>query len=242
MSKDDSICILLGDSRINNFDNYPQPSDLNIRYYIERGAKINDLKKDAVSTLESVAHKFNSNEVKTVCIKTAAGINNLTKFTTINGQRILSCSLESADQVFQELKDLRKHILNFIPSALISFVTVPSVDLLTFNEHHCKEFLVKEQISLETKVDQLNTLIKAFNCRATAQTVSFHNSVQKRSIKKDKRGRRRIKFSYVYKVLYDGLHASSEIKHKWFEEIIKPFRKEVSYVSKDKALYEKKST
>jgi hypothetical protein len=67
--------VLVGDSRVNDFDTYSQPQDLNIHYIIQRGATVDILTYLTCSFLYS--HETNLDNYQVILVKLSAGINNL---------------------------------------------------------------------------------------------------------------------------------------------------------------------
>ena len=70
-----NLCVLVGDSRVNDFDTYSQPQDLNIHYIIQRGATVDILTYLTCSFLYS--HETNLDNYQVILVKLSAGINNL---------------------------------------------------------------------------------------------------------------------------------------------------------------------
>ena len=246
-----AVCYIVADSRANNFDNsslFKQPEELTIKYCIVRGAKIVDLSNKFLRIIdgENFEDKF------PVVIKIACGINDLTQFKrNKEGENELHYSGKEATEVIQELVKFKTDIKQIIPNALVGFVTIPPLSFKLYHEH-CKqkqglkhpeltdEILETYQTRLDSELDKINNLIKVENCLKQSghskgcMTVSWHNTVCRQSKRKRNSGRYKVVTKNNFKELYDGLHANSDLKHKWFNQIIDEIRAEIRYTVSDR--------
>ena len=147
-----------------------------------------------------------------------------------------------SDKIPQQLIDKLLHFKNVIkqivPSSLVGFVTIPFANLL---ELHCSTHsLCVQQAELNNKLDTINRNIRSINsstqtghCRG-CWTVSWHLSVQK---KHTKRSRKNAKpnhcTQFLWKNLYDGLHATSEIKRIWLNQVVSAFCAEILFITRE---------
>ena len=239
------LAYIVTDSRGNNFDNtriFSQPSDFAVRYCIVRGAGVKDLQNIFV-------HKLETEDIRSyfpIIVKIAVGINDFTTFVNNkHNERELKYSGANAVGVFEQLLSFKTVIKEKIPKALVGFVTVPPVSLLKYRDYcvENKNLLHSElsdtdlkqyQKELEGEVKIFNEKITFENCQKQeghlkgCRTVSWHRSVCR--LGKIKRGK---KYQKVYKNdfrgLYDGIHGTSELKQKWFSQLVLAIRAEINY-------------
>ena len=240
-----SLAFIVTDSRGNNFDVerlFSPPEDFKVVYCIARGAKVNDLKEIFLKKLD----KFDVSGYFPIIVKIAVGINEFTTFVyNSRKEKELKYSGIKGLDVFSKLLDFKAAIKVKVPSALVGFITVPPVSLKKYKEH-CLEHkyltiseisnadLEKYQKDLENEIELLNKNIVFENCESQSghfkgcRTVSWHRSVCR--LGKKKRGK---KYKKVYKTdfreLYDGIHGTSDVKQKWFKQLILAIRAEISY-------------
>ena len=147
-----------------------------------------------------------------------------------------------SDKIPQQFIDKLLHFKNaikqIVPSALVCFVTIPSANL--FELHSSTQSHCVQQAELNNKLDTINRNIRSINsstqtgqCRG-CWTVSWHLSVQK---KHTKRSRKHTKPKHCTKCLcknvYDGLHATSEIKRICFNQVVSAFCAEILFTTSE---------
>ena len=230
-------CLFVADSRAHNFDHYTRPSEfasLDLAYIIRRGSKLGDLLQLTLAKLKSY------NRQDYLLIKVAAGINNLTKFAYDSSRRnrVLTVNPLSADDLVNILEDFKAQILAARPRTLVSFCTIPTASLKKFQTIKklatpilSEPDLTTAQVYLDQVLDEVNSRIVALN-RST-YTVSLHTYIRRSSIRKSltssgshKRKTIRSNFSH----LYDGLHATSYLKKRWYTAILSSFERDISRI------------
>ena len=223
--------LLVADSRAFSFDQYPQPkpSSLNLDFVIIRGATIEDL---IIPTLAKLRGYSTSDFV---IIKLAAGINDLTKFVrqSHGSNKVLRKSDISLEGLFAKFIRFKQQVLACRPTTVISVVTIPSVSFARFqaSKHLPSPILSEEDLKYNQKqidslLDLANARIRSLNAELqlgiTTRTLSWHNSIRKPS-------KRRIRTGHYttlrndFSQLYDGLHAKSTLKRRWYKELLKSF-------------------
>ena len=243
------LAYVVTDSRGNNFDNgriFNQPGEFLVKYCIVRGATVKKLQEEFLELIKAE----NINQYFPIIVKIAVGINNFTILTENKfGTKELFYSGVKADDVFLELLEFKQVVKEKIHSALIGFITVPPVSLRKFREYSASNQpnnkyeqseiqLANNQKTIESEIEILNSKLSFENCEKQdghlkgCRTISWHNSVWRLS--KVKRGK---KYKYTYKAdfreLYDGLHGTSTIKHKWFEKLVTTIKAEISYTKSE---------
>lgn len=224
-------CLFVGDSRAHNFSNYSKPSDytFDVDIYSLRGAKISSLITPTIRKLRS----YNTSDL--VIVRLAAGINDLTTFIrNSSGGSVLKPSDHTSDTLLSELRQFKEAILSFRPEhTLVTFTTIPPASFSKFQASRkldapiiSEENLVIYQQQLDTKLDIINERIIDLNsqpqCGIKLRTLSWHNTIRKACNRK--RGdtivsTRRNHFVH----LYDGLHATSKLKQRWFKQVYEAF-------------------
>ena len=239
--------LLIGDSRSYGFSRYKQPKKLNTDYVVVRGAKVEDL---VAPSLEKVK---NTRSDLPIFVKIACGINNLTKFKVHDGGKELKPSECPSSELIGKLASFKKKIKEIRPDSLVGFVTIPTLSIEKYNTHLrnrgllwdpelSKSGLEAAQKTVDSALDDVNAWIKRENCEKQAnhnrgcRTVSWHNTITKRSKVKRKSGQYKIVFKKDYKLLYDGLHAVSYVKQKWFREVIKAVKCEVEFTLRERVI------
>ncbi|CAC5380191.1 unnamed protein product [Mytilus coruscus] len=154
-------------------------------------------------------------------------------------------------EIYEKILEFKAAVKEKLPNALVGFITVPPISFKKYKEH-CFENkkltvseisnddLLKFQKDLEKEVELLNEKIIFGNCEKQSghlkgcRTISWHRSVCR--LGKVKRGK---KYQKVYKndfrELYDGIHGTSDIKQKWFSQLIIAIRAEISYTKAEAA-------
>ena len=94
--------------------------------------------------------------------------------------------------------------------------------ILTEDELRCN------QTQLDSLLDQVNVRIRAFNNKLqlgiSARTLSWHTSVRKPSKRRTRSGAYNTSLRNDFSQLYDGLHAKSTLKRKWYNELYRSFQ------------------
>lgn len=198
-------------------------------FIVRRGGTIQDLLPLTLARLRQY------NEEDWVILKLAAGINNLTKLvnTGHRGKRVLVRSSVSADDILSLLLNFKEEVINIRPTTVVSFVTVPTASFAKFQEfrHLASPFLSEEailsnQTDLDAVLDTVNIRIAEANAvqhGVIPRTLSWHASIRRKSKRRNKSGRLRADLRTRLGQLYDGLHAVSTLKHRWFQETYKAF-------------------
>ena len=167
-----------------------------------------------------------------IIIKIGCGINDFTEFiTNKHGEKELKYSGKTRKEIFKDLLEFKQAIKNKCPSALVGFITEAPLSSKIYHDY-CKssgalkfhtqieETLNPFQTKIDTELDALNSLLKFENCNKQKRhtkgcmTVSWHNSVCRQSKRKNKSGKFRVVVKNDFRQLYDGLHATSDLKHK----------------------------
>ena len=223
--------LLVADSRAFSFDQYPQPenSSLNLDFVIIRGATIEDL---IIPTLAKLCGYSASDFV---IIKLAAGINDLTKFVRAPHARtkVLQKSDISLDGLFAKFSRFKQQVLACRPTTTISVVTIPPVSFSRFQASKqlpapilSEDDLKFNQNQLDSLLDQVNTRIRSFNAELQlgirTRTLSWHSSIRKPSKRRNQTGHYTT-LRNDFSQLYDGLHAKSTLKRRWYKELLKSF-------------------
>jgi hypothetical protein len=149
------------------------------------------------------------------------------------------------------LLDFKQAIKNKCPSTLVGFITEAPLSSKIYHDY-CKssgalkfptqseETLNPFQTKIDTELDALNSLLKFENCNKQeghtngCMTVSWHNSVCRQSKRKNKSGKFRVVVKNDFRQLYDDLHATSDLKHKWFNQFIEIVHAEIKLIMADK--------
>lgn len=244
MTEERPVLILVGDSRICGFDSLEYP-DVKFESIIKRGAVIDDLREETLELIEKY-----KNVDRTIIVKIACGINEFTKFKEGENYRDLRYrSGVSNTEVLGKLKSLKQDIKTVRPGTIVGFVTVPTLSFRKYRDYrnkskrHAKKSkvgdsdLYRDQEKLDNKLALLNASLKFENSRHQVGvskgcfTVSWHNTVTKRSTRKRRSGSR-VVIRNNFDKLYDGLHANRELKSKWHNQLVKCVNAEVKLVKR----------
>lgn len=244
----DTDAIIVGDSRLAGFQRYSSPTDLQLKFVIRRGARVADLVEP---TLEAVRAVRGAN---ILIVKIACGINNFTEFVTHPNGRELTYAGVTGDHVYSELKELKREIKEIKPKALVGFVTVPTLSFakniesrIISNRLRESKYSTTEVAGLQTALDEqisiLNIRLKFENSvhqaghRKGCRTISWHRYITKLSKRKRSRTAKhsRTVVRNNFTKLYDGLHAVSELKQRWFHDLLHCITIERRYTTYDEA-------
>ena len=168
----------------------------------------------------------------TVIVRLAAGINDLTTFTRDETRRfkVLKPSAHTVETFMKELIHFKQVILNHRPqNTIVSFVTIPTASFQKFQASRkvpkpviSDTDLEQYQQDFDSKLDTINNQIITLNSDCNVRTLSWHNSVRKSAKRKHSTGVRSVKRNH-FAHLYDGLHATSKLKRRWYSEAYKAF-------------------
>lgn len=228
--------LLVGDSRVNSFDRYRPPEGfrLHIDYVIRRGATVADL---IPPTLRKLSQYGSSDWV---VLRFAAGINDLTEFTDYSHKRVLWRSSIDANQLISRLKHFQESILRHHPNCIISFVTIPTASFTKYQASKnlntpvlSSSQLKIHQHDLDNQLDTVNSFIQEFNSAPQAgipiplKHLHWHSYIRRPTKRRNYSGR--ITKAIVrnrFPLLYDGLHAVSTVKQRWFAELCRAFQED----------------
>ena len=238
MSGNKPVLLLAGDSRLCGFDSFNY-EHFCFRYVIKRGAVIEDLVNETLSILREYKRTDRS-----IIVKIACGINEFTKFEHHKeGKDLRLKSDVSSRTVFNRLKSLKEKIKTELPTAVVGFITVPTLsfinyrDFLRLNPRSYKRSgretrsasdkeLQADQAKLDKELTLLNADIKLENSRKQSgllkgcYTISWHNSISKVSIRKRRSGSRKV-VRNNFADLHDGLHPKNSLKRRWHKQLVK---------------------
>lgn len=223
--------LLVGDSRVYSFDRYRLPADFNLHidFVIRRGATLSDLIAPTLRQLR------NYNSQDWVLVRLAAGINDLIEFTGPGPHRVLVRSPTDANQLILRLQQFREAILRQHQNTVISFITIPTASFCKFQEN--KQLAVPEltpvqlkvhQHDLDNQLDTVNSFIEQNSQDSQAEIIPrylhWHSYIRRPTKRRNRTGRitkaiTRNRFT----LLYDGLHAVSTVKRRWFVELGRAF-------------------
>ena len=177
-------------------------------------------------------------------IRLAAGINDLTNFTTSPcGKRVLQRSSVQPVDLIETFKTFEETIRERHPTLILSITTIPPASFAAFQacrELHTpilsQERLSTDQQDLNNTVDAVNAFItnhsKQFQQGVIPRTLCWHRDVRKATKRRHKNGKiaktiLRNNFTH----LYDGLHAKTYLKQRWFKELLRAFSSDVRALS-----------
>lgn len=245
MSDFDPVSIFVSDSRGWGFDKYKQPGDLKFEYVLRRGALVNDLVDETLKLLRRYGDRV-------LVVKIALGINEFTCFVSHRNGTELRFSSINEKTVFDKLIEFKHKIKSVNKSCLVGFITIPPISFeknrqyrldigklkeSTFSDLQIVEF----QDKLNEQVSLLNTRIRLENStqqsghRKGCRTISWHNDIVRLSKVRNRRGVLRNRIRNDFSKLYDGIHATSYLKQKWFKELCKCVEAELKYTISETA-------
>ena len=147
---------------------------------------------------------------------------------------MLKQSATTADQLIAEYFRFKKRIVECRPCVVLSLVSIPTASFSKFQcSKNLRECIISDdllqlyQTDLDSVLDSFNTRIKFFNQELqlgiATRTLSWHTSVRKSSKRKTRSGTYNTKLRNSFSPLYDGLHAVSGLKQRWFTELHRSF-------------------
>lgn len=234
--------VIVGDSRITGFEAYSRRElsrRVRIFFIAQRGAKIDDLCRPTIELIRSLPLH------EPVIVKLAAGINNLTQFKNIRQNNTLVSSRITRAEVFQELISFKQTIKRSARVVLVGIVNIP---VLSFEKYHnykgygrvlTRREIDHEQLRVEQILDQVNKDIERENGYYQTGFVRGPRSVYwDRTVRRSSKRRNRDNHMVTtvrshFRYLYDGLHATSYLKHKWFGEMCRAINKEITTLESD---------
>ena len=228
--------LYVADSRARGFDRYSPPSDshITITYIIKRGATVQQL-------LPLVLHRLRQwNDRRFIIIRVAAGINNLTDLYTpaqsTGSTKVLIRSQVSSQDLIAIFKTFKSAILQLRQKAIVIFSTIPPASFAKFQESRSVSYLPRDtlhnyQCDLNATIDIVNDEIKTLNHQfqhgISFHTLSLHTTIRKPTKRRRRSGNRRESIRNDFAPLYDGLHAKSHVKQRWFFLLHKLFKQDV---------------
>jgi hypothetical protein len=171
------VLILVGDSRVYGFEKFDY-RNFHFRYVIQRGAVVNNLINDTLSIVSEY-----KDQDRPVIVKIYCGINEFTVFKQRKEQRERKEGKRSREtrahrdlrfndnvtsrQVFDKLKSLKRKIKSILPTAVVGFVTIPTLSVVKYRDSKSDkeqrsllptdEQLEIDQTKLDNKLNLLNT-------------------------------------------------------------------------------------
>ena len=222
--------ILTADSRATGFTELDTHKLYSyVPHYIAKpGAKISDLAEDTIDLLNEIPRENTS-----IILKIAAGINNLNaKVKRSRAYEIAPTPVEPED-ILEELNALKSKIIEARPDAIVSYITIAPVNYLQqlkyWQDKHRLPYPIysetdrlKYQKEHEDKIIEINKRIKDHNQEEQypikCQTSSWHSNVLR--LQKGK-------YRLVVRALYDGIHATTEVKKKWHRNFHQSVQREI---------------
>ena len=136
--------------------------------------------------------------------------------------------------LFAKFYRYKQRVLACRPLTIISIATIPSASFSNFQASKqlsspilSAAELRSNQKQLDSLLDQANARIRKFNCELQlgicTRTLSWHTSVRKPSKRKGRSGKYNTVLRNDFSQLYDGLHAISSLKRKWYKELFRSF-------------------
>lgn len=226
--------LFAADSRAYSFDQYKKPADISchVHFIIKRGAVVEDL----ISPTLAKIRRWGIDDV--IIIRLAAGINNLTELYSLfpNTKKVLRRSTVTADDLLHQFAQFKRAVHRVRPNALVGLTTIAPASFARFQTYKQlavpildDEALQTNQQELDSIIDTVNATIKTINTTPqhgfTLRTLSWHTAVRKTT---KRRGRYHINYAVRnnFAPLYDGLHAKSTLKRKWYKLVYQVFERE----------------
>lgn len=231
--------VFVADSRAYSFDRYTQPSlpgegSRKVHYIIKRGARVRDLFEPTLSKLR----QFQQEDF--VIVRVAAGINDLTELfsTPQHNKRVLRRSTVTSGDLLVEFNHFRSACLRVHTKSIIIITTIPPASFARFQQskglNHpilSEEQLKQNQADLDSTLDTVNSAIKSLNQEAqhglVFTTLCWHTTIRKPTKRKSRSGRHTRTIRNDFSSLYDGLHAKSTTKQRWFTLLHSLFTKDL---------------
>lgn len=258
MSARKPVLILVGDSRLTGFETFAY-KDFRFRYVIERGAVVKDLEEKTIAIVREYRGKDRSVIVKIACginEFTQFEQHENGKILRINNSVSNSNVFDKLKSFKEKIKsELPEAVVGFVTVPTLSFRKYcehrakKSRDDSQRKKYKSgrqsgrhsetktvsSEDLQVDQEKLDKELASLNTRLKFENSRRQSgvqkgcYTVSWHNTVSKASIRKNRSGSRTV-IRNSFTELYDGLHPTSTLKRKWHKQLIKCCTDEVKLI------------
>lgn len=248
------VFILVGDSRICGFESFKY-DNFEFRYVIQRGAVIQDLVNKTANILQEYKGKDRSIIIKIAC--GINDFTKFEEYQ--DGKVLRYKNGISSRKVKERLIDFKKTLKTEVPTAVVGFITIPTLSFDKYRQFRanknkdrnsgsnrpkdrstnkptlCVEDLQADQEKLNRELTLLNADIKLENSRNQTglvkgcYTVSWHNSVTKVSIRKNRSGSRKVVRNH-FSFLYDGLHPEASLKKRWHQQLVKCATAEVELI------------
>lgn len=246
--------VIVLDSRGFRFEQKKQPSNLEISYVISRGKTVEQLYDQTVTELWWVPSD------KKLSFKICAGINNFIEKEYLGAQGTEFRPSQTTPEFFIEsLANIKSKLKARFPNSRVAFGTIPPVHFGELQQSRLRSGLLKTakysaaelsefQDRVSAKLTLVNSEIIELNKLERVWTLGLAEIIVKHH--KKSCGRSNVKSKKVtsqhFQRMYDGLHAKSHIKQKWFNLIIKACQRESEQVlsskSVEKAASEDKKT
>ena len=246
------LFVIVLDSRGYRFEQKRQPPNLDISYVISRGKTVEQLYEQTLTELWWVPSD------RHISFKICAGINNFIEKEYLGslGSEFRPSRI-TVESFIETLADIKSKLKARFPNSRVAFGTIPPVSFSDLQKSRLKSGLLKSakyseeelnefQDCVSAKLSLVNSEIVEFNKLERVWTLELAEVIVKTH--KKTKGRSNKKSSVVTNVysqrMYDGLHAKSHIKQKWFNLIIKACTREneLTLSSKKKAVTQTSDT
>lgn len=201
-------------------------------YIVQRGGTLDSLQRRTVAFLQSGKIPPNS----FLIVKIALGINDIVKKNKSIGSRAYTLTHEGTQETLNGLIQFRSLIYELKPNSMVSFITVPPIHFSRNVEYqklnlgvqedqefyedvdvsHIQKNHLDDIVELNRKLIDLNR--SQSNIPVTPHCACWHTDIVKTSKKRKRRGGFRTRLYMQQNLLYDGIHAITNLKHAWFEK------------------------
>ncbi|MES9904276.1 MAG: hypothetical protein ABW168_16575 [Sedimenticola sp.] len=177
-------------------------------------------------------------------MKVCVGINDLLNKTRHKFGSELELANISLDAIFDCFRHFKQSVKLQRPNTLFAFITIPHFSFLGYRDFSIankklsrskftEDELKKFQITLNEKINEINDFLINENVTDNSElgrplSVLWHKEIRHQHTHRSGRCRKKrtLVYSYHFSRLYDGLHAKSHIKRKWFRSFCFVFEKE----------------
>lgn len=141
-------------------------------------------------------------------------------------------STKTESEILVEFAELKTTIIEKCPSTTISFITVPPANIRDYNSRNYSRNIFDEETVSNMQKNHVNVVQKINsglrNLNQSTYTVDWAEKIMKKHKKRCGRNRYLKEFyRFHFNNLYDGLHAISDLKHVWFNNLLLGFRREL---------------
>lgn len=173
-----------------------------ITFISMRGGEVNDIKEYLLSALGG------RTEAEYTSIKLCMGLNNV-----LNGH--------SPVIIFDELLNMKQHILRNYSNILMSFADIAPVNLNIYKGH---KPLILSNTQANSRIDSLNKLIYKENLKIyrpflRPASTAFFSKTLVRSVKANIRGQNKRITTVQVSFLRDGIHGTDACKLRWVKTL-----------------------